>query len=332
MQIPTVVLKYGTKAGHWLVKNGPKIASIAGAGMTIAGAVMACEATLRADDILEEHKAQMAKINEARALSDELVAKGKAEGPNAIYTYKQMKEDKARVYFRTAMNLAKLYAPAAAVGFAGVGLMEAAFIVTERRRATAIAALTTMEQAYNDILTRSLAEGEEVVHPITRVASEEAPEQIMVDTENVQDPFFFIFDKDNPNWYGNTGYLLNCSFIKGTIDTMNLNLSAHAYTHFWVNDLLERLDIPTTDIGHFHGWNAAAGDIIDYELIPYVVIREDEMDTNPLYIEKSLDELRELELNEDGVEYAIGIRLKSSSEGYAESIQPRMIYHEVYGG
>lgn len=332
MKIPTPVISVATKAGNWLVKNGPKIMSIGGGLMAVGGAVMACEATLHADEVLDKHKQRMTRIQAAKELSD---------GPDTCepYTDKMMKHDKAVAYFETGVDFIRLYAPAFTVGIAGVGMMQAAFWVNERRRATAVAALTTMDQMYQNLIGRtqeslpgfSVEENPKVVKALPDEDGA-GSDKLVLDPDSEPDPFFFIFDETNPNWYNKNAFLLNERFLTATIDAFNYRLSAHSVGQVWVNDILKAWNMPEKDLGYFYGWNAATGDIIDYDVVPFLKIWDDDDSSQmPMLVETDMATLRELESNDIQEGYCIGIRLKSSSDGYDDVVQPRFIYNEVYG-
>ena len=52
--IPNSLARLGSKASTFLIKHGPKIMTIGGAGMALAGTVMACEATFLGFEFLQQ--------------------------------------------------------------------------------------------------------------------------------------------------------------------------------------------------------------------------------------------------------------------------------------
>lgn len=343
INLPTPLVKFGRRALNWTVQHGPQIMSISGGAMAIGGAVMACNATLRADEVLDAHKARMAQIEAARALSLE----SDNLDPENVYTEKDMKRDKFITYAETAVGFVKLYGPAFAVGMSGVGLMQAAYAITETRRASAVGALTSLKTMFDEYKVRVEdkfgpealdidREVPTVKRTVKTIMNDEPEEQdVVVLDGSHNDPFFFLFDETNPNWAENVTYLLNERFLTGTIDALNYSLSAHSRDHVWVNDILKLWGMKETDLGHFHGWNANTGDVIEYELVPYLKAYYDddghEYDQFPMLVETTMENLRELELADIQQGYAIGIRLLSSSDGHDGLVEPRMIYNEVYG-
>ncbi len=329
IKIPAPVIRVAGKCGNWLVKNGPKIAAVSGGVMAVGGAVMACEATLKVDEVLERHKQKMERIEAAKAISE--------ENGDGEFTEKDMKRAKFETYRDTAIELVKLYGPAVAVGFSGVGLMQSAFWVTERRQATAVAALTTMDQMYQNLLasgTNDIPESEEIV---VENDDSESDDVVVLNTNPSVDPFFFIFDVDKKH-FENTftnkkaEFVTNERFLLSAIENYNYMLSGHTIDHVWVNDILKAWGMEETAIGQFYGWNEATGDQIEYDIIPFVKEWNDEDGKQfPLLVEIDRDEFDDLEAQDIQEGYCIGIRLKSSSDGYGRVTMPRNIYNEVYG-
>jgi len=329
INIPAPIMKVAGKAGNWIVKNSPKIMSVAGGAMAVGGAVMACNATMKVDEVLDRHKQKMARIEAAKAVSDE-------NGDNE-FTEKDVKQAKFETYRDTAIELIKLYGPAFAVGMSGVGLMQSAFWLTERRRASAVAALTTMDQMYQNLL----GQGNDVIPVKNAVVSESIDEEqqdsLILDPDSQTDPFFFIFDVDNESFQNTFGrkdveFLTNERFLTGAIEAFNYRLSSHAVDHVWVNDILKAWGMEDSALGQFYGWNANTGDQIEYDIVPYIKEWNDEGDTQfPLLVEIDRDKFDELESADIQEGYCIGIRLLSSSDGFDDRCNPRFIYNEVYG-
>lgn len=329
INLPAPVMRFAGKAGNWIVKNGPTIMEVAGGAMAISGAVMACKATLKVDTVLEQHRVRMDRIAEAKAISE--------ENGDGEFTEKDVRQAKFEAYRDTTFELIKLYGPAFAVGMSGVGLMQSAFYITERRRATAVAALTSLDQMYQGLLQSANDNMIDITNnPTTQILDapedgEEPQETMIVDPEKDTDPFFFIFDSTNPNWC-NSSFLLNERFLRTTLDAFNYRLSGYAVPQVWINDILKAFDMKEKDYGHFYGYNAACGDTIVYDIIPFLKEwGDDDSQQMPMLVETDMDSIRELEMNDIQEGYCFGIRLKSNSDGYDDVVDPRFIYNEVYG-
>lgn len=336
IKLPTVVTKFGVKAGVWLTKHGPTIMSVGGGAMAIGGAVLACRATLHAEEVIAHHQEKMRQIAIAKEISDAKVENGEVEYGNEVYSEKQMKMDKAIAYRDTAIEFAKLYAPAVGLGLGGVGLMQGAFTIMKGRHGKAIAALGALDKAYTSLLAQRDAMGLPAVPEtipaepidISENADGEKMQRIIPDVDEIDDPFLLIFDARNENWdNAKCGFVQNSAFVRSRLDGMIYKMDSKQVDWFWINDAKKELGLADEqdEIGHDYGWNGLAGDRIAYEITPYVY-------GDDLMLHKiSDDDLKELELQDNPVGYCLAIRLLSDSYGHDGLISPRMIYHEVYG-
>lgn len=344
MNIPAPVIQFANKTGRWLVKHGPKLMSVGGGVMAVGGAVMACKATLHADEVLDRHKQKMAKIEAAKALSE--------ENGDLEYTDKMMKKGKAIVYAETAVEFVKLYAPSVSVGLAGVGLMQGAFYISERRGAQTLAALTAMNEMYNDLLAKNPELAEEVkalpvekkevhIKKLPEVSgdseSDDAAELVLEDYIPVEmfdvlenDPFIIKFDATSDGWANGNCFVLNSSFVDTTLKAIELRRETGH--DIWVNDIRRAFDSEEKALGWSHGYTTAPSDAIEYEVYPFVYDIIDGMvvgmsgvpgNTN----EERLEQVKDLELSNGPDQYCYVIALRGNSPAGT----PRFIKNEVYG-
>jgi hypothetical protein len=295
----------------------------AGPVMVVSGTVLACRATLKADAVLAEHEEMLEHIEIVKELSDKT---------DKDYTENDVLADKAKAYGITAFKLAKLYAPAVMLQAGGLGCMYAAYGVMASRYSTAMAALSALESStqHNDAPKYAELPFDEGTLPSDKKA-ENSPEQpkIVIDPSSLEDPFFFVFDGTNENWLGDTGYVLNESFIRGHINAFNLDLTSGHKDHIFLNDILMDLGLEPTAIGHFYGWKNDVGEAIDVEITPFIYqyTREDASQF-PLMIPVTMEQIREYELDSETDGYGFGLTFKSPL-GVNE--QPRLIYNDVFG-
>lgn len=125
-------------------------------GVGIAGAIVtvvsACKATLKVNEILEEHKADLETIDETAA-NEEIVE----------YTAEDAKRDKIIRYRDTAIQFVKLYAPAIILGTLSVGCMVKSNDILNKRNLSLAAAYTLMSDAYSTYRKRVVDKfGEEI--------------------------------------------------------------------------------------------------------------------------------------------------------------------------
>lgn len=95
-----------SKVSVKLKKHSPEILVVAGVVGTVASAIMACHATTKLDSVLEKSKKDVDAIHKC-AENEELAAE---------YSKDDAKKDLAIVYVQAGVKVAKLYAPAVALG------------------------------------------------------------------------------------------------------------------------------------------------------------------------------------------------------------------------
>ena len=94
--ISTKAASFVKKTGFRLRQYSPEILVVAGVIGTVVSAVMACKATTKVNDILEQHKEDVEKIH--------TVAKDEKYADE--YTESDMKKDLTIVYAQTALKFA----------------------------------------------------------------------------------------------------------------------------------------------------------------------------------------------------------------------------------
>lgn len=283
--LPEPVMKFGSKVMKWGIKNGPAIMHYSGLAMTGVGIVMACDATLKADDIIERHKDRMSRIKQAREIS---LDPDSGLSADEVYTDKQMKQDKLIVYRDTAIDFVKLYGPSVAVICSGLGLVQGAYGVMNDRNAKTMAALTAANEAYNNLLARSevsdnpidiatekLEEPERIV--ISKGIDNDEPSELLLENyipieqwpviEN--DPFTIVFDEGCEGWNKDTNFIINANQLICAFRGREMMRSAHSVPCVWVNDIRRDLFLDEKALGWSHGWTDEPGDVIDYDIYMY---------------------------------------------------------------
>lgn len=244
------------KTGFQLRQYSPEILVVAGVIGTVVSAVMACKATTKVNDILEQHKEDVEKIH--------TVAKDEKYADE--YTESDMKKDLTIVYAQTALNFAKLYGPAVLLGGLSItGILTSNNILRKRNIAiaTAYAALDKSFKGYRERLTERY--GETVDRELKYGIKAQKIEETVVDengktkktktivpvVENEKNSVYArFFDETNPNWEKNPDY--NLMFLRAQENYANQRLRADGY--LFLNDVYESLGIPKCSIGQVVGW------------------------------------------------------------------------------
>ena len=237
-------------------KYSPEILAGVGVVGTVASAVMACKATLKLNDILDECKETRDKIKEV------------AENPRyeKEYSPEDAKKDLTVNYAQTVMKVAKLYAPAVILGSASLGCLLASNDILRKRNAALSAAYMTVDKSFKEYRNR-VAErfGDEVEKELrynikaeqieTVVANEDGSETVVVEEGKVMDPNLYsdyakFFDEFNPNWKNDPEY--NLMFLKSQQQYANDLLRARG--RLFLNEVYDMLGIERTKAGQVVGW------------------------------------------------------------------------------
>ena len=128
------------KIGFQVKKHSPEILVAVGVVGTVTSTVMACKATLKVNDILDETKDTIDKIHEC------------AENPDMAdnYSIEDSKKDLTTVYIQTGVKLAKLYAPAVTLGVLSVGCIVKSNNILTKRNAALAAAYTAVDKSFKE--------------------------------------------------------------------------------------------------------------------------------------------------------------------------------------
>ena len=237
-------------------KHSPEILMGVGVVGVVTGTVMACRATLKLNDILEEAQETRDKIKEV------------ASNPNYEdkYTEEDAKKDLTINYVQTGVKVAKLYAPAVAVGVAGVGCVLASHDIMKKRNVALSAAYLTVDKSFKEYKQRVVDRfGEEVEKEIRygikaeeiveTVTDEEGNETTVTETVKTMNPTLYsdyarFFDEASPCWQNDPEY--NLMFLRAQQQYANDLLRAKG--RLFLNDVYEMLGIEKTKAGQFVGW------------------------------------------------------------------------------
>ena len=237
-------------------KHSPEILMGVGVVGVVTGTVMACRATLKLNDILEEAQETRDKIKEV------------ASNPNYEdkYTEEDAKKDLTINYVQTGVKVAKLYAPAVAVGVAGVGCVLASHDIMKKRNVALSAAYLTVDKSFKEYKQRVVDRfGEEVEKEIRygikaeeiveTVTDEEGNETTVTETVKTMNPTLYsdyarFFDEASPCWQNDPEY--NLMFLRAQQQYANDLLRAKG--RLFLNDVYEMLGIEKTKAGQVVGW------------------------------------------------------------------------------
>ena len=241
-----------------LKKHSPEILVMAGIAGTVVSAVLACKATTKVAEILDETKGTLDTIHEG-------METGAINGQE--YTTEDGKKDTVVVYAQTGMKLAKLYAPAIILGTLSITSILASNNILRKRNVALGAAYAAIDKSFKEYRGRVIERfGEQVDTELKYGIKAKKFEEIEVDPEtgkekkvkktvmvadpNLQSDYAVYFDSKSRNYETNPDY--NRMFLKAQQAFANDKLQTRG--HLFLNEVLDDLDLPRTPAGQIVGW------------------------------------------------------------------------------
>lgn len=241
-----------------LKKHSPEILVVAGIAGTVVSTVLACKATTKVAEILDETKGTLDTIHEG-------METGAINGQE--YTTEDGKKDTVVVYAQTGMKLAKLYGPAIILGTLSITSILASNNILRKRNVALGAAYAAIDKSFKEYRGRVIERfGEQVDTELKYGIKAKKFEEIEVDPEtgkekkvkktvmvadpNLQSDYAVYFDSKSRNYETNPDY--NRMFLKAQQAFANDKLQTRG--HLFLNEVLDDLDLPRTPAGQIVGW------------------------------------------------------------------------------
>lgn len=255
------------KAGFKLQKHSPEILVVSGIVGVVVSAVLACKATTKVSEILEETKKNIDDIHECEA----------NETLEAVYSVEDVKKDLTIVYIQTGIKFIKLYAPAVVLGAISITSILASNNILRKRNIALGAAYTAVDKGFKEYRKRVVEKfGKDVDKELKYGIKAKKIKESSTDPETgkevktektvfVVNPsdisefarFFEQYTTDeegntivNHNWDPNNEY--NLMFIKAQERYANDLLKAKK--RLFLNEVYEMLGLPRSKAGQIVGW------------------------------------------------------------------------------
>lgn len=246
------------RTGLKIKKHSPEILLAAGTVGVVVSGVMACKATLKVNEILDESKQQIDTIHSVAA------------DPNMAekYTAEDSKKDLAIVYTQTAVKMIKLYGPSVGLGVVSLGCMIGSNRILSKRNVALAAAYTAVDKSFKEYRSRVVERfGKQLdkelrynikAKEIEEVSKDENGHEVVKkkvvdvidDDPNTYSPYSIVFDDGNEGWDPDperTKFFL--------IQQQNwANERLKAKGHLFLNEVYDMLGARRTKAGAQVGW------------------------------------------------------------------------------
>lgn len=263
------------KAGFKFKKHSPEILAVTGVIGVVTSAVMACKATTKVNDIVDETKDTIEKIHDS-------VGKGLHTSDGEEYTEEVAKKDLTIVYTQTGLKFVKLYGPSVALGVASIACLLGSNHILRKRNIALAAALTNVATSFKEYrsclvdrfgkdLDRELRFGVKAKEVEETVVDEDGNETTVKKTVEVVDPntahslYSIVFCEGNTGWTRNAE--LNKVFLIQQQNWANDKLKMNGV--LTLNEVYDMVGAPRTAYGQIAGWvytddNSIGDNFVDF--------------------------------------------------------------------
>ena len=292
-------------------KHSPEILLVGGIVSTLAGTVLACRATLKAPDLVNQAKSMMRAVD--------IIAENDPDNPENAPS--EVKKAKVVLGLEYGLGLARLYAPAVILTTAGIGMLVGSNRILSRRNAALLGMYKAVDEAFKRYRGRVRDELGEEVDTYFRFKKKKEGLQILdakkkpvkwdeieadlpgelADTEDdrilgMPSQYAIFFDSSSPQWRTDNSF--NEFFLKAQQNYANDKLQMAG--HVFLNEVYDMLGVPRTKEGAIVGWVKEHGDdFIDFDIYNPYNAPYGEFETGP-----STESLL-LDFNVDGVIFDI---------------------------
>ena len=254
MNLPSIIMRNVKMAMLKLEKYSPEILMVAGITGAVGSTVLACKATLKVDEVLEEHKEVIEKVH--TTVEDESIE----------YSEEDAKSDLTKIYVRAAVDIAKLYAPSVILGSLSIASILASNNIMRKRNAALTAAYVAVERGYKkyrknviekygEEIDKELKYGLKVKEVEETVVDEKGKEKtkkvkVTVADNELGSPYATWFDERSTAWQKDAHY--NLCFLKQKQNFANDMLRANGV--LFLNQVRELIGLEPTREGQIVGW------------------------------------------------------------------------------
>lgn len=254
------LIRTTNKIGLILKKNSPKILMGVGIAGSVVSTVLACKATLKVKDILDEKNETVEQIH--NCVKDETVD----------YNEEDKKKDLTILYAQTGVKLAKLYLPSIALGALSIASIISGYKILNKRNVALAAAYTVVDKGFKNYRKNVVERfGEEVDRELRHNIKAKQIEEKYIDkdgNEKTRKKKVYEIAEDKKPGEGISEYAkffdewntdehskdpeYNLMFLRKQQDYANEVLKHQGY--LFLNEVYDMLGIPRTQAGQVVGW------------------------------------------------------------------------------
>lgn len=237
--------------------HSPEILIGVGIVGMVTSTVLACRATLKAKDVVEQRKASLAELREVKEAPEN------ADG--ALYSDEDYKKETRAINLQTGMKVVGLYLPAVTVGVLGASCFIKSNDIHRKHEASLTAAYMSVDQLfkkYRERVKEELGEDaddrfrygaktieveKEVADENGKVKKKKEKVDVLEEFDSEHADFTILFDCKSINWDNDPHY--QQAIVKDAMANLNIKLQRRAKINHGVGylrftEVYEELHIP----------------------------------------------------------------------------------------
>lgn len=241
--VPAAITKAVGRNSLLLQKSSPQVLFGAGIVGVVGSTVLACRATLKMDEILNEGRD---KLEMARNLD------------HPEYSEKDRSRDISLVYIQTSVRIVRAYAPAIILGGLSIAALTSSHRILTSRNAALTAAYTALDEGFKQYRARVVEkygedEDRNLRYGTTEITTEDSKGKRKTTLRvGPGDPSIYarFFDESSSSWSREPEY--NRIFLSCQQNYANDLLRSRG--HVFLNEVYDMLGIPRSEAGAVVGW------------------------------------------------------------------------------
>ena len=244
-------------------EHAPKVLFVGGVVGMVGSTVLACRATLKLEDVLDEIEADKDKAEQVKDLVNDPHYEG-----DQTYSDEEYQKDLRTITVRGAASIGKLYAPAVLLGGVSIFALTKSHNLLQDRNLALTAAYAAVDGAFSRYRERVVDRFGQEVDDELRYDSEQV-DMLNEETGEVTSKVVatgapgstyarFYDEESSANWSPDPQ--INMLFLKTVQNYCNDRLAAKG--HIFLNEVYDQLGLSHTGPGSVVGWrfNKGSGD------------------------------------------------------------------------
>lgn len=241
--VPEVISRQVARSTLLTQKASPELLLGVGIVGLVGSTVLACRATLKVDEVLNESKS---KLDLAKTLQHD------------DYSETDRSRDISLVYFQSGVKIVRLYAPAIIVGGLSIYALTSSHRILTRRNVALTAAYGALEKGFNEYRARVVDKygededrnfryGTQEVEIVDEKGKKKTVTRVSPDEPSIYARFF---DPVSPSWQKEPEY--NLYFLRCQQNYANDLLKSRG--HVFLNEVYDMLGLERSKAGAVVGW------------------------------------------------------------------------------